>query len=45
MGHLISIFLVEWDSNIIREVQGPKKWFAAKEGLRQEQAIFSGSVI
>ena len=26
------------------ELQGPKKWFAAKEGPRQEQAIFSGSV-
>ena len=25
-------------------VQGPKKWFATKEGPRQEQAIFSGSV-
>ena len=26
-------------------IQGPKKWFAAKEGPRQEQAIFSGSVV
>ena len=26
------------------DVQGPKKWFATKEGPRQEQAIFSGSV-
>ena len=25
-------------------LQGPKKWFAAKEGPTQEQAIFSGSV-
>ena len=25
-------------------IQGPKKWFAAEEGRRQEQAIFSGSV-
>ena len=25
-------------------LQGPKKWFAAKEGPGQEQAIFSGSV-
>ena len=25
-------------------IQGPKKWFATKEGPRQEQAIFSGSV-
>ena len=25
--------------------QGPKKWFATKEGPRQEQAIFSGSVV
>ena len=26
-------------------IQGPKKWFAAKEGPRQEQAIFSGTVL
>ena len=25
-------------------IQGKKKWFAAKEGPRQEQAIISGSV-
>ena len=27
------------------QLQGPKKWFATKEGPRQEQAIFSGSVL
>ena len=26
-------------------LQGPKKWFATKEGPRQEQEIFSGSVL
>ena len=26
-------------------IQGPKKWFATKEGPRQEQAIFSASVV
>ena len=26
-------------------LQGPKKWFATKEGPRQEQSIFSGSVL
>ena len=28
-----------------RHLQGPKKWFSTKEGPRQDQAIFSGSVV
>ena len=31
-------------AHCLSTLQGPKKWFASKEGPRQEQAIFSGSV-
>ena len=42
--------IYRWSANLthplglMRSLQGPKKWFATKEGPRQEQAIFSGSV-
>ena len=39
-----SSLLISNSTTSIESVQGPKKWFAAKEGPRQEQAIFSGSV-
>ena len=42
-GNFIERYIAE-QQRAKRDVQGPKKWFAAKEGPRQEQAIFSGSV-